>query len=743
MKAILVSIFLIISSISFSQKQIYIPTFITNTGMNLNDPASQWCYARSTETENWIIFWEAGFGNDPSKATGNYTVNMEALKICAEKSFLHFRDSLRMVVKGSSVTDTYKQMIFILYSTEWAAYGSGQDNKVGTLHVNPAAANIAVVLAHEIGHCFQYLTGCDSPLGGYRYGFGPNASGGNGFWEQCAQWKAFKAYPNEQFKAHDFTQYIQYNHLNILHETPRYANYFLPDFWTFKQNQYFIGRLWRDSRKPEDPVETYKRLTAINQEQFNDQMYEHAARLTTWDIPSIREYGANYIFSRKQVQMTQSANNYWTIDSVVCIENYGYNSIQLNVPTSETTVNVTFKGLAGTAGFRSLNVTKAGWRFGFVALLNDGTRVYSDMATAKYTNGMNPTTTLSFRCPNNCKALWLVVSGAPQEHWRHAWDDDNSNNEQWPYQVQFTETNLFGFYTNPIHNESLAYTLYMQPMTDYTPTPVTLDRNKICHAFAMPPDSIAKLLGIAIRYYGVNPDGTLNANSTATAPGHWYNKSGQTVAWGTNSFVFSELSLQNLIAKIGQYPNKLVVGDVITIRQALIYTKSANETARIDLSFTIIISPPPITQTIQLQKGWNLISLFVRPVDSTITSIFAGKDVQEIKTASAFWYKGQNLAFNSLNTMSAGQGYLVKMNAATSISITGVPLSGPAQYPVNTLKAGWNLLGCPYQNTTPFTNHFNATNCQIIKNFDGFWQPGGTTNSITNFEPGKAYYIKL
>jgi rhamnogalacturonan endolyase len=149
-----------------------------------------------------------------------------------------------------------------------------------------------------------------------------------------------------------------------------------------------------------------------------------------------------------------------------------------------------------------------------------------------------------------------------------------------------------------------------------------------------------------------------------------------------------------------------------------------------------------LTQTIQLVQGWNLLSMYIQPADSTITSIFAGKDVQEIKNASAFWLKGQNVAFNSLNTMSAGQGYLVKMNAATSISITGVPLSGPAQYPVNTLKAGWNLLGCPYQNTTPFTNHFNATNCQIIKNFEGFWQPGGTTNSITNFEPGKGYYIK-
>ena len=171
----------------FAQKQIYIPTFITNTGMNLNDANSQWCYARSVQTDNYIIFWESGFGSDPSKATGNYYINMEALKTCAEKSFATFVDSLRMVIKGSSLVDKYKQMIFLLYTTDWGAYGSGQDDKVGTLHVNPAAANIATVVSHEIGHCFEYMTGCDVPAGGYRYGFGANASGGNGFWEQCAQ----------------------------------------------------------------------------------------------------------------------------------------------------------------------------------------------------------------------------------------------------------------------------------------------------------------------------------------------------------------------------------------------------------------------------------------------------------------------------------------------------------------------------------------------------------------------------
>lgn len=38
-----------------------------------------------------------------------------------------------------------------------------------------------------------------------------------------------------------------------------------------------------------------------------------------------------------------------------------------------------------------------------------------------------------------------MVSGAPAGHWRHAWDDNDANDEQWPYQVSFVNTNLQGY----------------------------------------------------------------------------------------------------------------------------------------------------------------------------------------------------------------------------------------------------------------------------------------------------------
>ena len=489
-KAILLTLFLSISMVMLAQKQVYIPRFITNENMNLNDPNSQWCYCRSVETENIVVFWEAGFGNNPSTATGDYNVNMDELIQVAEKSFSEFRDTLGFAVKGSSVTDDYKLMIFMLYSTEWAAYGSGQDNVVGTLHVNPAAARAKNVLAHEIGHCFQYITGCDTQ-GGWRYGFGANGAGGNGFWEQCAQWMAYETYPEMKFTVGNFNGYLRNNHLHILHETPRYENYFVQDYWAYKRGLKSVGKLWRESRRPEDPIEAYKRIYSVSQAQFNDEMYEHAARLTTFDLPTIRYNGRNSINRRPQVKMNLTGENYWKIDPTVCIENYGYNSIKLNAPSQATAVNVNFRGLAGTNGFRALNVNQGGWRYGFVALLENGTRVYSDMGTAKMNNGMNPEQSLTFNCPDNCVNLWLVVSGSPQQHWKHAWDDDNTNDEHWPYEVQFQNTNLLGIFNNPIHDVTLTYDITVDPATDYTVTPVSLNASRIGEAFAMAPQDIA------------------------------------------------------------------------------------------------------------------------------------------------------------------------------------------------------------------------------------------------------------
>lgn len=427
-------------------KRIYVPAWMMG---DVNNPNNNWSYSRSRQSKNWIVFWEPGYGEDPSVlADGGFRIDIDGILNLAESFYKFYADSLKFVTRGTSKTDDYKMIIRLRYTRDWEATGSGVDNLIGLLTLTAWSAQAGGhTLAHEVGHCFQYQVHCDNNnQNGWMYGYGSDASGGNGWWEQCAQWQGFKIYPAQQFTDGRYTNYLKTAHKHILHESPRYDNYFIQDYFTYRQGMDIIGQLWNKSIRPEDPVETYKRITSITQSQFNDEIYECAARFTTWDIPALKTAGASYFNTRPQPLMKLTDDDYWQIDSTVCIENYGYNVIKLNVPTTPTTLKVFFSGKAGINGFRKFNAFQAGWRFGFVALLYDGTRVYSNMGRA---SNMAPTDTLEFASPANIKNLWLVVTGAPSTHWRHAWDDNDANDEQWPYQVKFSGTNRLGYQNLP------------------------------------------------------------------------------------------------------------------------------------------------------------------------------------------------------------------------------------------------------------------------------------------------------
>lgn len=409
------------------------------------NPNNAYYIGRIRQSKNWVLFWEKGYGENPSSFTcGSHTIDIDEVLRNAEIAFKFYTDSLKFIQSGRSKTDTYKMVIRLRYEpSAWEASGSGVDNLIGLLTLTPWAAPSRnwQTLYHEIGHCFQYQVHCDN---GDQNGWMYEPGGGKGcaFWEQCAQWQAYKIMPADQFNNEWFNGYMQNAHKHILHEAPRYNNYFVQDFWSYKHGMDFMGRLWNKSRNPEDAVEAYIRLTGITIRTFNDEMYECAARFATWDIPALEEYGAAKIDSRPQPAMTNVGDNYWRINAAVTPENTGHNIIKLNVPSEATTVSACFEGLNRQEGYRVKNPTYAEWRYGFVAQLQDGTRVYGDMGKSVY---RTPKDTIYFDCPANCKRLYFVVSGGPKVYWRQAWDDDDSNDEQWPYQVKFGNTNRQGY----------------------------------------------------------------------------------------------------------------------------------------------------------------------------------------------------------------------------------------------------------------------------------------------------------
>lgn len=442
------------TSISAVDKRIYCSTNACGTDASLKKTTSQWCYDRSMQSKHWILFWEAGYGtNVPSAVPG--------ILNSADKIFEFYADSLKYITinQGKSKTDTYKMIIRLRHTTDWEASGSGIDDKIGLLTLSNGAhtSRSGQTVAHEIGHCFQYQVHCDNNnSNGWMYNWGQSTL--NVFWEMCAQWQAYKFYPQMQF-VWDSGQGNDWfgGTINGLHRHPlcvglRYNNYFIQDYFCHKHGMDFLGTLWNKSRSPEDPFQAYMRLTmtGTTQEkvrQLGDEMWEYGARMTTFDLDPIRDNGKNRINFRDQTTLKREDDGFWSPTADNCIENWGNNAIRLNAPTTDKTLYVEFVGEAGKEGYTAFKTAKAGWRYGFVALQQDGTRYYSEIGRATYDE---PSGILAFDCPARCKYVWLVVSGAPTAYWTRDWLswEGESTAEQWPYRVKFYQTNVFGKATN-------------------------------------------------------------------------------------------------------------------------------------------------------------------------------------------------------------------------------------------------------------------------------------------------------
>lgn len=573
---------------------------------------SQWCFQRSMESEHFVCFWEKGLSLSKSNtiSLGGSTVNVKTLLNNGEKIWKCYVEDLGFLEPGQSLTDDHKICMFIVNQTDWRADGSGQDGtvwfydgttknskayKVGLFHCNPWAAGSegGHTAAHEIGHVFQYLVSADYAVVknydewsyGWRWGYDTNGDGSNGWWESCAQWQAFNVFPATLFTNGYFSEYVSSAYKNLLHEDYRYANYFIQYYWCQLFGNDFIGRMWRKTKRPEDPVETYKRMNSATQDDFNKMMYDYACRAITWDFDAIRERGKNSqnAFSTKLTYVEGTENTY-AVAAECCPQNYGFNIIPLKGFKAGTDVKVNFKGIAGANGYRSIKVDKAGWRYGFVAQTEDGERVYGDMYSDK--EG-----TAEMTLPANTKRAWFVVVGAPTTHWRHPWNDNANDDEQWPYQVAFEHCAATGTIRTydefPADYERRDTTVVIEASlaaaNDYSSVNIQYDMDAISVALGL---STAQVKAVKrnttpsvgnVVFAGISSNGGTNYNTTTTTSsdkcyGHWFSTAGNVVGYDGSAAIYAEMYPESYVCKLGQYPSRLIKGRTYTIRQAIIYT---------------------------------------------------------------------------------------------------------------------------------------------------------------------------
>lgn len=123
-------------------------------GMDMLRSDAKWSWFRSKQSEHFFVFWEAGFGDDPNAETvpANLRVDIDDL---LEKAELFYRTNVEKLKfaetgQGKSFLDRYKMEIYLLYQEEWLATGSGYDNIIGALWVNPSTCQpVGSTIAHE------------------------------------------------------------------------------------------------------------------------------------------------------------------------------------------------------------------------------------------------------------------------------------------------------------------------------------------------------------------------------------------------------------------------------------------------------------------------------------------------------------------------------------------------------------------------------------------------------------------
>lgn len=612
----------------FDHPERFLSKSSTYANVDFTKESSQFCFQRSAESEHFVIFWENGL---TKKTNGDisydgYTCNVTKMLKEAENIWKVYVEDLGFLTPGKSTTDKVKIEMYIVKKSwdgsDWRADGSGTDGtyyeysgttkntksmKVGVFHCTTRAATArnGHTLAHEIGHTFQFLVGADSNgANGLNYGLGQGVD--NEWWEDCANWQAYKVYPQYQYSDGEYYEgYLRTHHLNIHHEDIRYNSCYYQDYWCQLHGKNTVGRVWREAKAStrEDPSQAYMRIFGLNAESYGDEMYQAFAHLTSMDIEGIHSNSQAKIGLEPQRLIEPSEairekylegdRQYWIVDPNYCPQNYGYNANPLKVPAAGTTVKAQFKGLAGCDGYGKVNLSYAGWRYGLVAYCSDGTRLYSEAGKTKEGE-------VSLTIPEKCTNLWLVVMGAPTKYWSHSWSRGvesssySGNGEQWPYAVKFEGTDALGVNrhydefpedyerkdTTVVINATLAYST-----SSYSYVTVQYDMNAISEALGLSTEQLKKIKSNDttsnagdIRFGGMNATGTTIRYTTTTTDsgasiyGHWFNTSGSVVEWGSSSAIYANFFPADYKCNIGQKPGTLTKGKTYKVRQVIVYT---------------------------------------------------------------------------------------------------------------------------------------------------------------------------
>lgn len=489
MKKLFFTLFLMaFACLAYADKEHYIPTEWSSATDSLlyseTDTSNEytWSESRSRETDNVIVYWDNNYGTyAPDKITksngfsttdsANYYVDIDYLLEKAEEFYRMETDTLQFVDPDSSNLAKYKVMILMHHNTSWICTGGGYDYKVSALWLSPSTCRpVGQSVAHEVGHSFHYMCyGEDSNYGeesGVETGFHSAIGSGQTIWETTANWQSVQSYPDQIFSQSNFVFTNSHNYA-MSHEWQRYQSYwFLVYLCQYYDDITTVAQVWNQHEEDvKDFNEVLMDLKGLTVAELYELYFDYACHVATYDFDVAEAYRDDYIGDFNYDCVKLDGDTFQVAYSSVP-QSTGFNIIPLEVPDGGTTVTVTFTALEAACDLASgdpayyldagssfsssgctsynpaQNASTRGFRLGFVALMNDGTRNYYNDGLVHCTGSDEATDYVSFTAPENIKSLYFVVSPALTKYIQHQWDEDFTDDDQWPYRFHVSGSSL-------------------------------------------------------------------------------------------------------------------------------------------------------------------------------------------------------------------------------------------------------------------------------------------------------------
>jgi hypothetical protein len=152
------------------------------------------------------------------------------------------------------------------------------------------------------------------------------------------------------------------------------------------------------------------------------------------------------------------------------------------------------------------------------------------------------------------------------------------------------------------------------------------------------------------------------------------------------------------------------------------------------------------TQTVDLHAGWNWFSTGVQPADPAVQpalSSIAGRYDYLLGETGTYSPSGEPF-LNSLHSLEAGRGYMIRMKEAASLVFTGSAVSPST--PIE-LSEGWHWIGYLGAGSAALPDALSSISgsYDYVVGEDGTYSPTGLPflNTLSVLEQGRGYLIRM